>query len=209
MKKTSRRIACLLLALVLVMAILPVSAMAHTTIGIANSSGKFTTYTNPDGSVVIVDRDGEVLTAWGDGVPGVSSIYNCNHAFGFDTNRDGHFIGCRCGLRGAVDPHQDPTTTDGQCWCGYTYYDIADLTVLWLSGMTLSPRFNKNTTEYTAKVWRQGMTELTGTTKTMDARATVEWPEDLTIKEGTNTFEFKVIAEDGKTTKTYTVTFEN
>lgn len=208
MRKTSRRILSLLLALVLVLAVLPVSAIATTLFDVIGSSGKFTTYTNKDGSVVIVDADGEVVTAWGDGVPDVSRKYKCEHAFGFMTNRDGHFIGCRCGLRGAVDPHEDPTTTNGQCWCGYTYYDIADLTVLWLSGMTLSPRFTPNKTEYTAKVWNPNLTELKGTTKTMDARATVEWPEDLTIQEGTNTFAFKVTAEDGKTTKTYTVTFE-
>lgn len=206
--KTSRRILAALLALVLAFAAIP-AASAATLFDVIATNNRYVTYMQPDGSCYVCDRiTGAVITSWSADVP-TSKNHLHEHAFGFDINRDGHFIGCSCGIRGAVDPHLDPKDAeDGKCWCGYTYMTNADLTVMWFSGMTLSPRFTGSKTEYTARVWNPNLTELTGTIKSMDARATIEWPEDLTIKEGTNTFEIKVTAEDGKTTKTYTVTFE-
>lgn len=201
-----KKIISLVLLLVLALSLIPMTAAAATP---TLDTNRYVTYTQKDGTYFIADRTtGEVVFSC-TGAANISENYLHDHAFGFTTNRDGHFIGCSCGLRGAVDPHDDPATAaDGKCWCGYTYMDNADLTVFWFSGMTMTSRLNKEKTEYTAKVWNPNTTELKGTIKTFDARATVEWPEDLTIKEGTNTFEFKVTAEDTKTTKTYTLTVE-
>ena len=48
--------------------------------------------------------------------------------------------------------------------------------------------------------------EVKISTRTADSQATVELPEDLTLKEGTNVIPVKVIAENQKNTKTYTLT---
>lgn len=202
-----KKIISLLLVLVLALSMIPMAAAAATMPKL--DSNRYITYTDKDGRYFIADSvTGEVVFS-NTGAANISENYLHDHAFGFMTNRDGHFIGCSCGLRGAVDPHDDPLTAeDGKCWCGYTYMDNAEINVLWFSGMTISPTFHRSKTEHTAKVWNPNTTELKGTLRTFDARATVEWPEDLTIKEGTNVFKFKVTAEDGKTTKTYTLTVE-
>lgn len=84
----------------------------------------------------------------------------------------------------------------------------ASLESLTLDGVTLSPAFNANTTEYTATV------PYTKTSTTISATpvsgATIVATSDLGAKElvvgNTNTFTITVMAEDGVTTKDYVVT---
>ena len=47
--------------------------------------------------------------------------------------------------------------------------------------------------------------EIKVSTRTFDSEATVELPEDLTLKEGENKFDIKVTSENQKVTKVYTV----
>ena len=63
-----------------------------------------------------------------------------------------------------------------------------------------------NITEYTAETvtWKD-VTSTKITANLFDARATVQLPEDLTIKEGANKFELLVTAEDKTTTQVYTI----
>ena len=55
------------------------------------------------------------------------------------------------------------------------------------------------------KVTYKDIKEIKISTNTFDSEATVELPEDLTLKEGENKFEIKVTAENKKVTKVYTV----
>lgn len=204
-----RRLLALVLALVMALSMIPISVGAKSLEEVTSTSSNYTKYVFDDGTYIIVDNTtGLIVTSTNSNYP-ISELHLHDHAFGYTINRDGHFYACECGIRGYVDPHLDPKDAiDGKCYCGYAYYDKAELTVLWLSGMTLSPRFNKDTTEYVGKLNYSTVTETEVSAFTLDARATVEIPEDLTIKEGTNVFKFVVTAEDGKTTKTYTVTVE-
>ena len=47
--------------------------------------------------------------------------------------------------------------------------------------------------------------EIKVSTRTFDSEATVELPEDLTLKEGENKFDVTVTSENQKVTKVYTV----
>lgn len=209
MKRTSRRLFALLLALVMALSMIPMSAGAKTLNEVVSGNSNYTRYNFEDGTYIIVDNTTGLIIASTSGDYNISENHCHDHAFGYTVNRDGHFYACDCGIRGFVTPHLDAKDAiDGKCYCGYVYYDKAELTVLWLSGMVLSPRFNKDTTEYVGKLNYDTITETEVSAITLDARATVEIPEDLTIKEGKNVFEFVVTAEDGVTTKTYTVTVE-
>lgn len=130
------------------------------------------------------------------------------HVYSYQINRDGHFYRCHCGARKDFTPHIKPEdSTDGTCPCGHKFCTNADLTVLWLQGVKLSPKFDSDKTEYEGKlVTYKDVTKTKISAKAFDAKATIELPEDLTIKQGTNKFEITVTAEDTKTTKTYTVT---
>ena len=204
-----KRLISLLLALVLALAIIPTAAMAMELIELPLDPAKYTKYTLKDGSFFVVDnKTGLIINSTNANYP-ISELHLHDHAIGYMVNRDGHFYGCECGVRGIVTPHMDPADAiDGKCYCGYAYYDKAELTVLWLDGMNLSPRFKSDTTEYVGKLYHDGINKTKISAFTLDARATVELPEDLTIKEGKNVFEIVVTAEDGVTTKTYTVTVE-
>lgn len=226
--KKNRRVLSFLLALVLALSMLPVAAMAAEMKDYKDANHFVQTdgtiisqYLFEDGSAVVVDAEGKVTISTNAGykegtkiekVTGAVGTYRQKHAheFGLEINRDGHFYSCACGARGVVEPHIDPkNAVDGRCTCGYKFMSNADLTVLWMSGMTLSPRFSKNKTEYVGKLHTyRDITETKISAFSFDARATVELPEDLTIQKGTNKFEIKVTAEDGVTTKTYTVTVE-
>lgn len=131
-----------------------------------------------------------------------------DHEFTTRYDRHNHWEGCDCGevknKKSHVDPAED---TDKVCDCGYVFSNNADLVTLWLEGMVLSPRFDKEITEYTANVHTyKDFTATRIKTETFDALAKVELPKDLTLKEGENTFRITVTAEDTVTTKTYTVT---
>lgn len=123
-------------------------------------------------------------------------------------NRTHHWNGCACGRAIDKAPHVDPATdADKICTCGYEFSHNANLSTLWLDGMQVTPRFDKDTTEYQGKVYLyKEVTETTIKAKAQDGMAVVELPRDLTIREGTNIFEITVTAEDTVTTKTYRIT---
>ena len=91
----------------------------------------------------------------------------------------------------------------------------AILSALSLSGVTLTPAFASGTTAYTASV-AHGVTETTVTASASDANASVEvTPEDaddqtpgdqVNLAVGETTISVEVTAQDGVTTRTYTVT---
>ena len=91
----------------------------------------------------------------------------------------------------------------------------ASLGALSLSGVTLTPAFASGTTAYTASV-AHGVTETTVTASASDANASVEvTPEDaddqtpgdqVNLAVGETTISVEVTAQDGVTTRTYTVT---
>lgn len=141
---------------------------------------------------------------------GQIDIFYDSHEHEFTTvyDRKNHWEECDCGEKQNKKPHVDPAKDDDKiCGCGYVFSNNADLVTLWLEGMVLSPRFDKEITEYTANVHTyKDFTATKVKTETFDALAKVELPKDLTLQEGENTFQITVTAEDTVTTKTYTVT---
>lgn len=125
--------------------------------------------------------------------------YGCNTAY--------HWLQCACGCKISMEPHVDPLETDDDfCFCGYQFSDNADLVTLWIDGCPVIKGFNKNKTEYKLNAYTyKDVKEIKISTRTFDSEATVELPEDLTLKEGENKFEIKVISENKKVTKIYTV----
>lgn len=122
-----------------------------------------------------------------------------------------HWKACSCGQRISMEPHVDPKdAVDDTCTCGLHFSDNADLVVLWVQNCEPIQDFNKNTTEYTLKtVSYKPVTEVKIVARPFDVQSTVELPEDLTLKEGTNTFVVKVTSGNQKVTKTYTLTVVN
>ena len=130
------------------------------------------------------------------------------HSFnGYGSNPTYHWLQCACGCKINVEPHVDPLDTDNDyCFCGYHFSDNADLVTLWIGGCPPIKGFNKNKTEYELDAYTyKDVKEIKVSTRTFDSEATVELPEDLTLKEGENKFDIKVIAENQKVTKVYTV----
>lgn len=130
------------------------------------------------------------------------------HKYGVQFNTKYHWLGCPCGCKISMERHIDPKDAPNDtCTCGYRFSDNCDLVTLWFGGCEEIKDFNKNTTEYTLKAYTyKDFKEVKISAHTFDSEATVELPEDLTLKEGTNVFPVKVIAENQKNTKTYTVT---
>lgn len=158
-------------------------------------------------SVAIPAYDGtkEWETQWGNTISVVYKRHYHSYKKAFD--RIFHWDVCDCGKVGEKEYHVDPALdSDKICICDYHFSDNATLTTLWLSNMTLSPVYNKEITDYIGNVQTYlDVTETAITARAFDALATVELPTDLTIKEGLNTFQVKVTAEDKTTTKVYTV----
>ena len=81
----------------------------------------------------------------------------------------------------------------------------ATLSALSLSGITLAPAFNADTTSYTANV-ANAVANTTVTATATHTGATVSAPSgQVALAEGGNTITVTVTAADGTTTKTYTV----
>ena len=138
----------------------------------------------------------------------VNSHDDSNHtACGYGCNTEYHWIQYACGCKYNVEPHVDPKNAkDDTCICGYQFGDNADLVTLWVDGCPPIKSFKKNITEYKLKAHTyKDVKEIKIATTTYDSLATVELPEDLTLKSGENKFEVKVIAENQKNTKTYTL----
>ena len=122
-----------------------------------------------------------------------------------------HWIACACGLRKGVEKHVDPRDTDDDtCTCGFHFSDNADLVTLWVTDCEEIKDFDKDVTEYTLKtVSYKTVKEVKIRTRAYNAQSTVELPEDLTLKEGTNVIPVKVTSGNLKNTKTYTLTIIN
>lgn len=220
MKKTIS----LLLALILLLSALPLAGAAaevkiegyesvtHVEQGV---NGPYvSTYVFSDGSKIVA-QDGKVTYSDVAGISKEDIIIKATggqefwspahrHEFEWIVNRDGHFYRCTCGAKHHFAEHT--IGTDGRCICGYKFMDNADLTVLWMRGIKLSPSFKKDVTEYEGQLLVKDLKETQISAFSFDAKATVELPEDLTLKTGKNVFQIKITAEDGKATKTYTVT---
>ena len=131
-----------------------------------------------------------------------------DHHYGWQANAKYHWLGCPCGCKISMEPHIDPKdAADDYCTCGYHFSDNADLVTLWVDGCPPIKNFSKNKTEYTLNAYTyKDVKSVKISTRTFDSQATVELPEDLTLKTGTNTIAVKVTAENQKATKTYTLT---
>ena len=81
----------------------------------------------------------------------------------------------------------------------------AALSSLKISPGTLSPAFSPNVTSYTAQVGAS-VDKLAGSASAKDSKAKVLVSGDSGLKVGANTVVCKVTAEDGQTTKSYTIT---
>ena len=130
------------------------------------------------------------------------------HEYGIAYDTKYHWMECPCGCKISMEPHIDPKdAVNDYCTCGYHFSDNADLVTLWVDGCPPIKGFNKNKTEYTLNAYTyKDVKSVKISTRTFDSQATVELPEDLTLKTGTNTIAVKVTAENQKATKTYTLT---
>lgn len=181
-----------LLALLMVISLLPVMASAETGNTPEVSSGGSGTK-EPEKSAPI---------------PVYYHDPNAHDYDGYGCNTKYHWKLCACGCKISVEPHVDPKDAkDDYCICGYHFSDDADLVVLWIDGCPGIKKFDKDTTEYKLNAHTyKDVKEIRIVTKTNDSEATVELPEDLTLKSGENKFEIKVTSENQKVTKIYTVT---
>ena len=216
-----KKLTSLLLALILVCSLLPVTAFADFNPAdykiIVSEGNKWIGYKEGDtigkGGTDVTkefnaflaqqakddDDDGEVY------LPHSSE----DKIVGYGCDTKYHWWQCSCGCKIGMERHVDPkNTTDDTCVCGYHFSDNADLVTLWLDGCLGLEDFRKDVYEYETKAYTykdvQKIKRIA--TRTHDSQATVELPEDLTLKEGENKFEIKVTAENQKVTNIYTVT---
>lgn len=213
-----KKLISILLVLLLVCALLPMSAMA------ASEEGKYY-YRDTDGKwyEMIDDQIGPLLTdkniidaldkAWNEYIASLADPVPVHtdprdHDLGWNCNTKYHWMECACGARFGEELHVDPLETENDyCKCGYHFSDNADLVTLWLKDCFGLKNFRKDVYEYETTAYSYKDVEKIGriATRTFDSEATVELPEDLTLKEGENKFEIKVTAENKKVTKVYTV----
>lgn len=213
-----KKLISLLLALILVCSLLPLSAMADTTVKQFWVKGENGTWHE-----VIGDKVGPALTdpdmialldkGWAEYLESLEDEETFEHDIpwehdlGWNSNTKYHWKECACGARFGEELHVDPLSTeDNYCICGYHFSDDADLVTLWINGCPGIKNFDKNTTEYKLNAYTyKDVKQIKISTRTNDSEATVELPDDLTLKEGENKFEIKVTSESQKVTKTYTV----
>ena len=195
-----KKLIALLLVLVMLLSLMPMTAMAAASLEPENTGkpstkeeadtpAKEDNSKNTDGKARYqIHRRNDTITGYG-----------CDNKY--------HWWQCSCGCKIGMEPHVDPLDTDDDtCICGYQFSDNADLVTLWVQGCHEIKFFNKNKTEYKLKAHTyRDFQEIQVSTQTFDSGATVELPEDLTLKKGENKFEVKVIAENQKVTKTYTL----
>ena len=84
------------------------------------------------------------------------------------------------------------------------YSSDASLSSLKIPNATISPKFDKNVTEYTSTI--QDITEITVNAIASDSNAKIMISENYkNLQKGENEIKITVTAEDGKTTKTYII----
>ena len=209
-----KKLFSLVLALVLVCSVLPMSAFAafdpaqYETI--MNIEGNWYGYTTGDDGWTDINQEMNVylqqLEKKTDHKAPVHT-YPFEHDLGWNCNTKYHWKECACGARFEEELHVDPKDAENDyCKCGYHFSSNADLVTLWVNGCPGIKNFNKDTTEYTLNAYTyKDVKSIKISTRTHDSEATVELPEDLTLKEGENRFEVKVTAENQKVTKIYTL----
>lgn len=200
-----KKLITMLLVLILVLSLIPVSAMASTPPQLPNGFKPAPQLPPEIKDQIIADDLKDKVTkapfAYQNPHPGK------DHEYGYASNAKYHWLQCPCGCKISMEAHVDPKdATDDYCFCGYHFSDNADLVTLWVNGCPPIKNFNKNTTEYKLKAHTyKDVKEIKISTRTFDSEATVELPEDLTLKAGENKFDVKVISENQKVTKTYTL----
>lgn len=209
-----KKLFSLLLVLILILSALPVTAFAFSPddyVYIRPSGDKWLAgKPTESGYPIEVDITEEYL-AYLDSLAKADDVLihtdPRDHDLGWNCNTKYHWKECACGARFGEELHVDPLDTDDNyCICGYHFSDNADLVTLWVKGCPGIKYFNKNTTEYNLKAYTyKDVKEIKIATRTHDSEATVELPEDLTLKQGENKFEVKVTSESKKVTKTYTL----
>ncbi len=207
-----KKLISLILALILILSALPVTAFAFSPddyVYIRPSGDKWLAgKPTESGYPIEVDITKEYL-AYLDGLTKAVPVHTDprDHDLGWNCNTKYHWKECACGARFGEELHVDPLETENDyCVCGYHFSSNADLVTLWVKGCPGIKNFNKNTTEYKLNAYTyKDVKEVKFSTRTHDSEATVELPEDLTLKEGENKFEIKVHAENKKVTKVYTV----
>ena len=217
-----KKLFTLLLALVLVISMIPMAASAYSVSDYPNFKSKddgngntIFTMDNADGTKTKISQKAyekleEQYIAYLVSLEELEALANHDlndHHYRWAANTKYHWLDCPCGCKIGMEPHVDPKDAiGGYCTCGYWFSDNADLVTLWIGGCPLIEDFDKNTTEYELDAYTyKDVKEIQISTRTFDAGATVELPEDLTLKEGKNTFEIKVVAENQKDSKIYTV----
>ena len=217
-----KKLLTLLLALVLVISMIPMAASAYSVSDYPNFKTKddgngntIFTMDNADGTKTKISQKAyekleEQYIAYLVSLEELEALANHDlndHHYRWAANTKYHWLDCPCGCKIGMEPHVDPKDAiGGYCTCGYWFSDNADLVTLWIGGCPLIEDFDKNTTEYELDAYTyKDVKEIQISTRTFDAGATVELPEDLTLKEGKNTFEIKVVAENQKDSKIYTV----
>lgn len=81
----------------------------------------------------------------------------------------------------------------------------ATLKSLEVAGQTMNPTFDKNTTSYTVNV-ANSVSNVTINAAATDSNASVQGTGNKTVNVGTNNFDVDVTAQNGTTTKKYTIT---
>lgn len=217
-----KKLFTLLLALVLVISMIPMAASAYSVSDYPNfkstddgNGNTIFTMDNADGTKTKISQKAyekleEQYIAYLVSLEELEALANHDlndHHYRWAANTKYHWLDCPCGCKIGMEPHVDPKDAiGGYCTCGYWFSDNADLVTLWIGGCPLIEDFDKNTTEYELDAYTyKDVKEIQISTRTFDAGATVELPEDLTLKEGKNTFEIKVVAENQKDSKIYTV----
>lgn len=218
-----KKLFSLMLALILVCSMLPVAASAASWFDYAEIKPNTDTSTEAPYIGVKYDQTVEYLSQetyellmkqYGDHLVYLEELKKAanhdpnKHTFnGYGSDTKYHWLECACGCRIGMERHIDPKDAENDyCICGYHFSDNADLVTLWVKGCPEIKGFDKNQTEYklTAYTYKD-VKEIKISTRTFDSEATVELPEDLTLKEGENKFEVNVTSENQKVTKTYTL----
>ena len=205
-----KKLISLLLALVLVISMFPMIVGADT--GADKKSyvlegGKWYEVTSTTTKTEVTDQT-VLAKLWADYKASKEVHAPNKHKYSTQYDTKYHWLGCACGCKISMEPHIDPKDAPNDtCTCGYHFSNNADLVTLWVNGCPPIEDFNKNKTEYTLTAYTyKDVKKVKISTRTFDSEATVELPEDLTLKEGTNVIPVKVIAENQKNTKTYTLT---
>ena len=203
-----KKIMSLLLALILICSMLPTTVFADAgTSGSPDTSASAPKETKGKGDKDKGDKDkGDKHHGRKHKKKPIVVLHDHEYS-GYGSNPTYHWLQCACGCKISVEPHVDPLETDDDyCFCGYHFSDNADLVTLWVDGCPPIKKFNMNKTEYELDAYTyKDVKEIAISTNTFDSEATVELPEDLTLNAGQNKFEVKVIAENQKVSKVYTL----